>query len=156
MGAFVNMARAGSAVLVFADLDTAVCASELRNTWLPQGVAKPERLVFRIAVRQVESWLLADRESLASFLSIPVANFPAEPDALPNAKRKLLEIIQSKGRRKWHGEMLPRVRTASIGPRYNERLCAYIGDHWDPARAARRSPSLARALEAVLSLGPGN
>lgn len=53
-------------VLVDLDMD-AQCPSEAVASWL----SKPaDGMRFRIAVRSVEAWLMADRESIASFLAV--------------------------------------------------------------------------------------
>src|SRR3954471_10845125 len=51
--------------LVLVDLDQENCAADLRNLWLPEPASF---MCFRVAVRAVESWLLADRERIAEFL----------------------------------------------------------------------------------------
>jgi hypothetical protein len=53
-------------VLVDLDMD-AQCPSQALTQWLPDPAAK---MRFRIAVRSVEAWLLADRESIAKFLAV--------------------------------------------------------------------------------------
>jgi len=60
-----------------------------------------------------------------------------------------LNVLRNKGRKRWHLDMLLQGRFAAIGPRYNEKLCAFIDGHWDPARAADHAPSLHRALKAL-------
>jgi hypothetical protein len=108
----------------------------------------PDWFLFRIAVREVESWLIADRHALASFLRIPKTNLSAYPDSLNDPKVHLLGIIRAKGKRKMHHEMLP-GRNSRIGPEYNNVLCEFILKHWNPERAAKNSLSLCRALEAL-------
>ena len=50
---------------VITDLDNNDCAPSLIREWLP---LKPNnQLFFRVAVREIESWLLADRENFANF-----------------------------------------------------------------------------------------
>ena len=144
----LKMASAGLHAFVITDLDAGACAGELINDWFNAPPPLPGELVFRVAVREVESWILADVNAWASFIGIPVANFSASPDDLADPKRHLLTVIQQKGRQKRHKDMLPR-ETASIGPRYNEVLCDFIIDGWSPARAAKNSPSLRRAINAL-------
>jgi len=151
--ALLNMAKAGLHTFVLTDLDTIDCPPTLIRDWFAvppdRPAVLPEHVVFRVPVREVESWLLADRDALADFVGIAPANFPTNPDDLPDPKDRLLSIIRRKGRRKWHREMLPQAPTASIGPLYNEKLCDFIREDWNPAGAAANSPSLARAIVAL-------
>jgi hypothetical protein len=143
--------NAGIPVFILTDLDAVECAPKLIRDWFTgQGETPtvPARLLFRIAVREVESWLIADRSALAHFLNIPVANFSADPDLLPDPKAHLIEIIRAKGKKKIHREMLP-GRNARIGSEYNNVLCEFVSKHWNPVRAAKNSLSLSRALDAL-------
>ncbi len=149
--AVINMVKAGIAVVMLTDLDAAGCAPELIRRWFSIRQAKPkvpDGFLFRIAVREVESWLIADRYALASFLGIPKSNFSADPDSLDNPKEYFLGIIRKKGKRKMHREMLP-GRNTQIGPEYNNILSKFVLKHWNPERAADNSRSLRRALEAL-------
>ena len=81
----LKMARIGIYSLSLTDLDMAPCASELIRNWFfpnSQLVALPKTLFFRIAVREIESWILADKAAFADFMGIPRANFSNEPDKL--------------------------------------------------------------------------
>jgi hypothetical protein len=146
-----NMAKAGITIFILTDLDSAVCASELIKSWVPMQAEQremPAGFLFRIAVREVESWLIADRDVLAATLGIPKSNFSADPDSLEDPKAHLLGVIRAKGVRKIHRDMLP-GSNSRIGPEYNNVLCGFVKDHWDPERAALRSAGLRRALEAL-------
>jgi len=146
-----NMAKAGIAVVMLTDLDAVACAPELIRQWFPVKAMKPGGFIFRIAVREVESWLIADRDALASVLGIPKSNFSADPDSLVDPKAHLLRAIRAKGKRKMHREMLP-GRNSRIGPEYNNVLCGFIANNWSPVRAANNSLSLHRALEALRTI----
>ena len=154
-GAFLNMAQASIYTFVITDLDTGECACTLIRDWFEiptnEQVSLPNEVIFRVAVREVESWILADRAAWARHIGIPAANFTTDPDSLDDPKLYLLSIIQRKGRKRIHREMLP-FGTAHIGPRYNEVLCDFVTDKWSPERAARKSPSLDRALKALLKV----
>ena len=50
-------------VVVIADLDQVQCPSQLLADWLGQ-CERPDDLVIRVAVREVESWLLADHQAM--------------------------------------------------------------------------------------------
>ncbi len=146
-----NMVKAGIPVVILTDLDAVKCAPEMIRRWFSKQGSKPEiskGFLFRIAVREVESWLIADQHALASFLSISKTNFSTDPDSLNDPKEHLLGIIRAKGKRKIHRLMLP-GRNSRIGPEYNNVLCEFILKHWNPERAAKKSLSLCRALEAL-------
>lgn len=114
-------------------------------------VLLPPQCIFRVAVREIESWIIADHEAWAAFIGIPAVNFSMQPDQLDNPKQHLLNVIRRKGKKKIHREMLPKG-TAHIGPRYNEILCNLVTSSWEPERAAMRSPSLERALKALMTI----
>jgi len=61
--AFNNAAK-GTPFLVLSDLE-AECAPIQIKEWLP--VPRHHNLLFRITVREIESWLLADRTALLHF-----------------------------------------------------------------------------------------
>ncbi len=153
--AFLKMARAGNHTFIITDLDTAECACVLIRDWfaIPQGdpVDLPSQCIFRVAVREVESWIIADNAAWAEYIGIAAANFSMHPDRLDDPKKHLLNAIRRKGRKKVHREMLPHG-SAHIGPRYNEVLCDFVDSSWEPERAAENSPSLARALKALMKL----
>lgn len=153
VGAYVNMARNGLRVIVLVDLDRLACAPTLLREWLSleegSAIVLPDPLIIRVAVREIESWVMADRFNLAAYLSISIDNFPLAPDDLPDPKQHFLSVIRRKGTKAWHKEMLPQGRTASIGPAYNERLCDFIVKHWNPMQAAKHSPSLGKTIAAL-------
>lgn len=153
--AFLNMARADIHTFILTDLDTAECACVLICDWfaIPQGtpVALPSQCIFRVAVREVESWILADRAAWAEYIGIPAANFSIHPDQLNDPKEHLLNVIRRKGTKKRHRDMLPQG-SAHIGPKYNEVLCDFVDRLWMPERAAKNSPSLDRALKALMKV----
>ena len=59
-------------VLVDLDLD-AECAPPLPELLATRSIA---HMCFRIAVRAIEAWLMADREHFARFLSVNIARIP--------------------------------------------------------------------------------
>jgi len=150
--ALKEMAENGIFSLVITDLDTAECPPSLIKQWCGDSggdnLSLPLGLIFRVAVREIESWILADREALSGFLGIPAANFEASPDDLSDPKQHLMNVLRKKGRKKWHREMVPKTASASIGPLYNEKLCRFVRNDWDPGRAQVRSPSLKRSIQA--------
>ena len=74
------------AYLTMVDLmDTRLpCAPQICHAWLPHPNRK---MLFRVVVREVESWLLADREGIADFLSVPLNRIPNDPEQLPDRSK---------------------------------------------------------------------
>jgi hypothetical protein len=142
---FDNVARTVMPVLLVTDLDQAPCAPDLIARWLPSG--HHPRLLFRVAVRETESWLLADRAAFAELLGVPQARVPGRPDELPDPKAALLGLVRGSKRRELKAELLPRTGVSSpVGLGYNDRLGRFVRESWDSRRAAKSSPSLARTL----------
>jgi hypothetical protein len=129
-------------MIVLTDLDQANCLLAFRDQWLKQPV--PDNLLFRIAVREVESWVLADHVALRRLIG---ANgvLPRRPDDLADPKQELLRL--AKGAPKLIRNDLVKVIDGNVGQglAYNARLTAWACTEWCPIRAETRSPSLARA-----------
>lgn len=147
---FCEIARR-TPVLLIADLDTAACPPAMIDIWSRRD-AIPGRLLFRIAVRQIESWILADREGIAKFLSVRVANIPKAPDALGNAKHALLQAAQKAPRSLRDELVAERNAIAAQGLGYNDLLSKFVRTTWNPRNAASRSGSLDRARKRLSEL----
>lgn len=142
-----KMAQSGLYTLILTDLDNNRCAPELIEAWFKTKNIS-DNVLFRVAVREIETWLLADRTGLAKFLGIAVDNFNNNPDSLSDPKRHLLDIIRKKGRKRYHRDMLP-SGSAHVGPEYNARLCTFVQERWNIDTATKKSLSLQRALVAI-------
>jgi len=148
-----NNAAKGVPFLVLADLDRVECAPSLINDWL--SVPRHHNLLFRIAGRSVESWLLAHRSACAKFLGISEKNIPAKPDELNQPKDVLIQLAAQSPRKTLREAIVPQQgSTARIGPDYNGRLSAFIHENWKVKEAVKHSPSLLRAFEAITSFKP--
>ena len=139
-------------VLLLTDLDRLACPSALIDRWRGK-LPIPEGLVFRIAVREVEAWLLADHRGFAELSGVPIRRLPDDPEMLLDPKEALLALVRRYGARRIKGTILPdRSSEAPVGTGYNAALAAFARDVWDPLRAVERSPSLARALQRLIEL----
>lgn len=131
-------------VFLLTDLDRSPCPSALIAQWCG-ALVLPQALLLRVAVREIESWLLADEQGFAEFSGVPGHRLPETPELLPDPKRELVGLIRKYGRRVLKQHILPdRGSTAPIGPGYNAVLSNFVRQVWTPARAAMRSQSLAR------------
>lgn len=143
-----RMAEKVMPVLLVADLDQKHCPPEMIADWLHSPCSTS--LLFRIAVRETESWVLADRTAFARFACVSTAILPTAPDELTDPKAELLKLIRKSSNRELKQDILPsRGSTSPIGLGYNSRLCRFVRSDWISDRAANHSPSLMRALSRV-------
>lgn len=147
-----NAAARQNPFVVLVDLDTEYdCAPELIRDWLPE---RAPALCFRVAVRAVESWLLADREQVAKFLRVPRARIPEEPEALRDPKRSLVDIARASSSRDIREDLVPRPGGGrAVGQAYSSRLVEFARERWRPSVAALQCDSLARARNALTEFG---
>jgi len=132
-------------VLILTDLDDTNCAPTLLQRWSGGGVF-PENLLFRVAVRETEAWLLADREGMGNLLGVSPNKIPADPETIPDPKRFLLNLARSAKREVRSELTVARGVVASQGLGYNQVLSAFASENWQLGEAANRSVSLAKAL----------
>lgn len=132
--------------VVLTDLDQAECPLALRQQW---GVAQlPASMLFRVAVRETEAWLLADRLGFASFAGIAANKVTSQPEHLADPKQTLINLVRRSRNRRLTAELVPATGSAlSIGPLYNERLGAFALHSWDVDAAKAASPSLNRTID---------
>jgi hypothetical protein len=137
--------------IILVDLDRDDdCAPPLRNTWLAQPAPY---LCFRVAVRAVEAWLLADAARLAAFLGVPQSRVPSDPEGLEEPKATMVNLARSSRRRAIREDMVPREGGGRrVGPAYSSRLNEFVSSSWRPEVAARRSDSLRRAIDCLQRL----
>ena len=109
-------------------------------------------MLFRVAVREVEAWLLADRDGFANYLNLPLAKTPQHPEQEVDPKQSLLGLVRRCKKRRLVEELVPtNGSSASIGPLYNKRMGEFVRDTWNITRAAENSDSLARAVSRISS-----
>jgi hypothetical protein len=146
-----NNAARLSPWLVLIDLNhDETCPPLLRQLWLPH----PSLLMcFRIAVREIESWLLADRQRLAEFLRVATSRIPSDPESVDDPKRSIVNIAFSSPRREIREDMVPRSGSGrTTGPAYDSRLIEFVQTQWRPTIAAKLSQSLRRCLDCLRRL----
>lgn len=148
-----NRAARGVPFVVLTDLDKADCPAALINSWLP--VPKHANLLFRVAVHEVESWLLADNANFSSYLRIPIELVPTAPDTLDDPKAKLIDLARRSRSKELRERLVPRAgSTAKQGPDYNGCLAAFVRESWSVSTACINSPSLAKTVVRVNAFAP--
>ena len=80
-------------VLLITDLNSYPCAAALIAEW-SRRIPRNDGLLFRVAVREIESWLLADHEAMRSLLGSRATRLPEHPDTLADPKRTLLDLAK--------------------------------------------------------------
>ena len=140
-----NNAARRSPWVVLVDLENeADCAPPLRDEWVP---APAPNLCFRVVVRAVEAWLMADGPTLARYLGVRLARIPEAPETVDNPKNSMVALARQSRRKDILQDMVPRERSGRrVGPAYTSRLIEYVQEHWRPDVAAARSESLQRAI----------
>ncbi|WP_160170861.1 DUF4276 family protein [Erwinia mallotivora] len=135
-------------VFMITDLDTLPCAPTLKKTWF-KNINQPEKLIFRVAVREIEAWIIADHDGMYSFLGDKIGRIPVKPDELPNPKATLLSLAQKAPRKIKNGLIAKKGTLAIQGVEYNLLLCDFVRKKWNPVKASERSESLKRAITQV-------
>ena len=134
--------------LVLVDLDhDADCAPPMLHEWVP---APAPNLCFRIAVREVETWLMADAQTLARYLRVKLRRIHTEPEKLEHPKTAMVDLARRSVRDAIRKDMVPRQKSGRrVGPGYVSRLIEYVREHWQPHAAAEHSESLSRTIHCL-------
>ena len=146
----VNMKKFAEAaarfpVLVITDLDAGICAPKLIDQWMVKVTASA-MLRLRVAVREVEAWIMADRERFADFLGVSQAKIERDTETIADPKRRLLELARGARRNIRRGLLPAPGAAAAQGFEYNTLLGTFVADTWRPAAASENNNSLRRAI----------
>ena len=136
-------------VLVDLDLD-ARCPGEFVRRQLPEPAP---HIRFRVAVRSVEAWLLADRPGFARFFGIGVEDIPREPELERDPKGVVIALARGSRKTRVRAGIPPRTGSGRrIGELYQGLLIEFISDAWDIDASRQNAPSLDRAIDRLVSL----
>jgi len=142
--AFNELAK-GIPFLLLTDLDTLECPPALVSQWI--HVPLNPQFFFCVAVREVEAWLLADREAFSKWLHIAKGRIPATPESVSDPKRELISLVKACRNSALKRDIVPPDNsTAQIGRNYNLPLIRFVNEYWDVFRASENSASLARMV----------
>lgn len=140
-----------SPVLLITDLDAIATVEKLKADWLKK-TKLPKSFLFHVAVREAESWLLADHHGMKKMMGKNVNKFPPTPDDLPDPKAHLLKLATGATRDVRDDLVVERGSIAAQGLGYNKRLSHFVQVVWDPKAAQDRSPSLRLLREDLVEL----
>jgi hypothetical protein len=146
-----NTAAAHQPFICLVDLDQEECAPGLIQRWLPDG-CHPNFLL-RVAVPEVESWLIADHENFAAFIGVSKAKLPLYPDQHADLKQVVVNLARQSKIRRVRQNVVPDNNSAiAIGKAYVDELITFTLQKWNIDRARLHSPSLQKALDAFYRL----
>lgn len=146
-----NSASMYKPFICLVDLDEDECPVTLISTWLPEG--RNTNLTLRVAVKEVEAWLLADRENFAAYMGISSAKIPPYPDEIPDPKQLIVNLARQSRIKRIRQNIVPADdSTSMIGKAYISELTAFTLQKWDIDKAHSNSPSLLRALKSFENL----
>ena len=147
-----NNAAKGVPFLMLVDLEAECPPTQIRE-WL--SVPIHPNFSFRVAVKEVESWLIADRLGFASFLGISRNLMPNNVDGIDDPKQCLINLAKRSRNRKLREAIVPSPNsTAKVGPDYNGQLSSFVFNAWNTEEAMKNSDSLSRAINAISKFHP--
>lgn len=132
------------ALVDFMDTDCK-CPSEVISTWLPH---KKDLMFFRVVVREIESWIMADQKNISNFLNVNIEKIPLNPEDETDPKQKLVNIARGSRSSKIRSALVPEQNsTAQVGKLYTSEIKRFIFDFWDVNAAREKAPSLDKCLK---------
>lgn len=144
-----NPAAAHLCCLTLVDLmDTGhFCPVEVISQWLPN---RQPNMLLRLVVRELESWLLADRAGIASFLHVSPDHIPLYPEQVTDPKAQIINITRHSRSTRLKSALVPsQGSSAQVGRLYVSEMTAFIQKQWDITAARENAPSLHRCLLAL-------
>ena len=155
---FNQIARHQYPMLILTDLDRPEsCPPELLREWTGDLRIVPELLI-RVAVLEIESWIIADRIAFADWLDIARSNVPLRPEETVDPKRALVELARRSRNHDIRSGRSGLIRVSrdglhQPGPAYNALLSDFATQIWNPEIARSNAPSLDRAIARIAHIG---
>lgn len=144
-----NEAAVAIPVLTLVDLmDTkSDCPKRVVEEWLPR---RHENMIFRLVVQEIESWIMADRTGIATFLVVSKNKVPNNPEQIADPKSMLVALARTSRLERIRRLLVPATgSTATEGPAYTSELQRFVRDQRNIEEAIERAPSLKRCVLAV-------
>lgn len=152
LASFNEIAKSHNVIVLF-DLDLKPSFDDYKLELESQLANKRDSLHILISVREVESWILADRVGLGDYLKISKDKIERDPDELLDPKEKIINLARGSKRSEIKRGIPPKQGAAAkVGISYNTLLTTFIWDGWDLNRAIDNSPSLRRVSELLDTL----
>jgi len=153
--AFNEAARTGTPFMVLTDLDVHVkCPGELLQKWLGK-TRHSQNLIFRVAVKEVEAWLLADTSNFASYLAIEENKISKAVESLSDPKLEIVALAKQSASPQILEDMVPKKGSmAEVGRCFDRMLINFVRHQWDIDEACKNAHSLSKAIHALKSFKP--
>lgn len=153
---FHHQASAESGVLVLTDFrdSGATCVPDALQECIFSKISTvPKTFLCRFSVNEIESWLLADRETIAKFLNVSISRIPLNPENEPFPKKTLIKIARSsRSKAIYNGLAPPPGHHADVGPDYIYLVNEFIKNKWNIEAAINNSKSLERCANRLCAL----
>lgn len=142
----LNLSAQGMPYVMLTDLDDGPCPSGLVTEWM-EGKPLHPHFVLRVAVREVEAWLLADSRKFSRFLGISATLLSGDCEAVSDPKLELLKAARRSRRRRIREDLVAEEDFGPVqGPDYNGALARFVAEDWSLEDAAERCRSLKRMV----------
>lgn len=135
-------------IFMLTDLDSPkICPPALIQSWVKGSLNR--WFLLRVAIMEIESWIMADRQAVSEFLAIPFNRIPQNTDEILSPKEFFVSLARRSKNTRVQIALVPERndKSAKVGNEYNPWLIQFVRDHWNLERAATVSPSLKRTLD---------
>jgi hypothetical protein len=140
-------------MIILTDLDRYACVPELIHDWFERE--RNPNLLLRVAVKEIEAWVLAHRKAFLSFFEIPRHEIPHQVDKIDDPKRFLIELVRKSPNQERRRRIVPPVNsTRTQGPDYNACLTEFVQHEWKATEAIKLSASIQRTWKALNNFSP--
>lgn len=148
-----NQLAGNQIVLLVLDLDSKDSAEEYKRLIEGKIQNKNDSLLILVPVREIESWILADRDGLSSFLKISRDRIQRDPESLLDPKEKIISLSRDCKNGDAKRGIPPKAGAASkVGLSYNTLLTNFVRDEWSHTRAIENAPSLVETIGIIDSI----
>lgn len=133
-----------SPILILADFaDMKIdCVVDARNKL---STKIPEQASVRLAIMEIESWLIASRQELARYLGVSIGKISSNPDIIADPKQALINLARESRYPRIRKMFVPRHGVSSVvGPGYVDGFTEFMSIHWNIDEAMKYSPSFVR------------
>lgn len=151
---YASLAVGGDGVLVLTDfMDSRCdCVPQALVEYRAETIGR-HSFLYRFAMPELESWLLADVAGLSDFLRVARSKIPDKPEEVPDPKRTLVNLARSSKKRAVREDIVPpEGNSGVVGRLYVPRLTEFVEKFWDIDAAIQHASSLARCVRRLREL----